>query len=560
MGFMNGVEIAEDMSQKKLPRELAPKAGNIVKDIFAKNFANGALLDGKDIPAYHKRLYEAVMECERAGIDASTAHAWLSVILDKYERGMWQDCSGNQKANLFVASNSSEINLNVIFGGGRKVEANVMYGNFGMSINARKREHVLNFNDLVPFSYLIRHGDIPAAIIFLSAGGKNECAHGACSSLEEAKEHECSPAGLAYLRLLKYVEDLRRSRHYADLEAYHAPMKDAETHKHYFHKIPLIAAFYDIGSRVVYKIGNSCKIDGTLEDYLVNSGLVKDGRLWEVVENLRAHEQDGAYTSLRGHSHEIKQTGCVDLRIRNIHLLLGLLKEIGGIFRKSERKRIMESQVCEYIIDTSHTYCGYLNTLVAVHRAGAEIKRMSGDSNPKLRKILEASLQKIEKGEVDVLFGEPEVMAAIHEFGENRLSQSTAKTLMELINGTHNDTRKTVRHAAFRESMEFIDGYPVFPGAREIEDIIGELNPGSELSETHFDLLVAEESARKNSGRFEEVRNGSKIIVTEAIVDLKTGGKLIVPERPPQNIYELMDTERSLFYEPGAKINLADAT
>jgi len=560
MKFLNGVQIAQDMTKKSLSPEVSFKAERIVTDVFERRF-NGKqeLLDGQNMLKYHKELIQVIEECKKNEIDYKVTHAWLNVILDRYENSIWRDSSAGQKADLFVASNSSEINIDLMFGGGIKVENNIMHGNFGKWINVRKPIHVEDTNDFVPFSYLLTHNNIPAAIVFLSVGDSTQECHGSgCKTLEITKtsENSCNPAGLAYLRLLKYVTDVRNSNHYADLQAYHHARINPDTKKAEFVRIPLIAAIYDTNSRVVYKVGKDCKTGQKLKDYLYDSNLVNDFRLHELARHLQLHEQDEAYTTINRNNRHIKQTGCVDLRIRNILSTGGLIKEIGSIFKKQERQRILDSDICNYVIDTSHSNCGYLNTLVAIHVAGNEMRTQMNDSNPKLRKMLESSLQKLSDGRVDVLFGAAELDAAIYEFGEHRLSNTTIKTLHNLISETGNDTRKTVRHAIKRDKTISKDGFLIFPVAKAIEDITREIIPNRTLSKEHFDLLVTEQSARENFEEYGKLQNTKGIIVTEAIIDLKTGNKLIPQERLPENFGELTDTSRSLFYRPQEKIEL----
>lgn len=576
MAYLNGVQIARQIANKALEPQMALKSQGIVNDIFAKKFAGcDSALSGQDMPLYHKKIFEVINECEANGVPHKVAHAWLNIILDKYEKELWQDCTLGQKADLFVASNSSEIDVNLIFGGGRRVEQGTMHGNFGLCMNARKKEHVLHFNDFVPFSYLLSHNNVPAAIIFL--GDRNthvKCGGHVCKSTADAKgsRQSCSPQGLAYLRLLKYVEDVRRSHHYADVDSYYHVRKNSGTGKEEFLKIPLIPAVYDGNDRTAYRVNHDCTIGEPLHEYLQNSGLAKDGRIEALVYNLKQHIEDEWYTLANGtHEHHIKQVGCVDLRIRNVLMMGGMIKEMGSVIREEEKIRILVSEISNYLINKEHTFCGYRGVLIQVHMASNEIKAAISQ-NSRLRKIISASVEKIANGETDVLFGAPELRAAINEVAGGKISPQAIKTMEEFISGTSNDTRKTMRHAVFRGCIKMDEyGYPIYGSAQAIEDAAKELlPPATFLTKEQFGLLVGEQSARENYAKYAALLDDDGIkaqmanarpgapefYVTEAMVDLKTGYTLMERENAPQSKEELLDTRRNLFYEPGKEVVL----
>ncbi|MFH1306714.1 MAG: hypothetical protein ABIH83_03625 [Candidatus Micrarchaeota archaeon] len=561
---LNGIEMAENLARRKLGHEIGSQAYDIVNRNFRNVFENSLpLLEKPACPEFHKKIVELQNACNESGISREVVHGFLPIFLDKYESKIYHDCSEGQVPNLFVASNSSEDNIEQIYGKAY-ISDKKMHGNFGQRINIRKKEHLEDANDLVIFQYLLNHKAIPAAIVF--HGSVTADSTGNCS-LEKA-------AMLSHARKLRYMEAAQKAKHYVTKSYYLYGRENIE--------IPLISTVYDKETREVYFVKNNGRIGLPLRKYIENSGLVEnDGRFKDIVNSLLEHEKDEYYTLAYKDAYAMKEIGCVDARIINLLVQMAIIKEMGSTLKQGERRRIVTSQLCSGIIDGGHTFCGYLTTLIAFHMAMNDARKIFGNRMSNARDMIELKLKQIMEGNVEPAFGAEEFSGAIEKAREasgEEIPKDRLELLVEFVSGTTNDLRKTVRHALKRGKAIFAkDGLFSFPAAEKIEDITKEVIPGIELTQPHFDLLVAEESQRENFEIYRTLLNQQDVIadMTAArgnsafdiglmIRDLRGGAKFMPPEQTPEDEIKNYTqkkqysyfVERQLFYDPGVTVKI----
>jgi hypothetical protein len=567
--FLNGEQIGHFLATNKFKKTSSQsmEIKNYIKNLFYDKFKSISLsLDNPNLNTVHKTCAQIIIQAKKErNIDPKLSYYWISFFLENFEKNLWEDCSAGQEAKLFVASNSSLLNLNVIFGGGRKIENKVMEGLFGLSFDLSDPKEIIKINDFVPFSYMISREHLPAAILFfgvaddfLSLSNKN-CSD--CSinlKIRNNPNFTCSsPVGLIIARTKKYIEDVQDAKHYADLDAYRHPSNDLNK----FKKIPIIKAIYIKQKNEVYVLNNDCTIGPKLKDYLIK---LDSKEFAQVIEALEQQEKNNSFVNLASLSLS-REIGCVDARIRNILSPNGIIKEIGSVLNNYQMEFLADSKDISAILLSSHTNCGYLNTLYALHKANNSLRIFFEDKNPVLRKMILASYKKILNGEVDVLFGEKELKAAINEAEldlNSTIDDKVKKTLFAFISDQNNDVRKTLRHALFREkALIDEDGFFVLPAARKLEQRLGEFNVS--ISQEKFDILLTEESARENFEKFSLVLKSkgfsnaffddytNKVLILSTFIrDLKTGQKFIPANSLPKSAEEFKNPiSRDLFYD-----------
>ncbi|MFN3909786.1 MAG: hypothetical protein ACK4J0_00955 [Candidatus Anstonellaceae archaeon] len=553
--FLDGMELTKKAALKYLNSEKKIlQAQEQLKKIFNSKFLESGLeLKIQNIP---KMYYEAIKEAKNNKINSNVASLFFTLYLENYQQKLWKDCSAGQEAELFVAS-SPLLNPSYLFGNG-KTENQVLYGNFGVSFNIRSLSDLAYINDFVPFSYMITHNHLPKAILFLGVGDNLAQVSQSCekcnlvSSIRQTT-HKCNnPAGIVFARARKYVEDVQAAKHYADLDAYKHVVLNAEGKEEFF-KIPIIKAIYIKDENKLYTI-NNCKPDIELKVYLKSLSSFE-----EIIKVLEENEKNYLYPQLFKYI-KTCQIGCVDARVRHNLVPFGLVKEIGSVLNKEQIKALTKNSF-DYVISSSHNFCGYIKTLYEIHKSNKELKAIFKDKNPILRKILQASYKKILNGEVGVLFGRDETLAAIYELEKDNkfLSQQTKSLIISLISGSTNDIRKTVRHALFREKAYISsNGFFVFPAAKKLEEALDSFS--LTLSKENFDFLLNEENARENLLKLSEAfraKNKSKIKLpplSAYLFDLKTGYKLVLEDSLPSSKEEFYTFSRKLFYDPSQEI------
>jgi len=550
----DGIQIANEYSKKIMQKNYL-KAKKTIERLFKSYF----LHDSNDLiniktNGIQKKLEKIINKAESYEIPQQVSLMWIKVFLEKYEKEIWEDVSQGQEANLFVASNSTDLNPSFIFG--EKIIRGKLEGNFGISFDIEKFEHIHFVNDLVPFSYMLTHNHIPKAIIFIGKAQtieevkKNEmCTQ--CTKNEKVRStlKDCSnPAGLVIERARKYVEDVQEAKHYADLDAYKHVIEKNGNYE--FKKIPIIKAIYIEQTGQIYKLNNDCTMGQRLDNYLKKELSFEKSYFEEIISNLNKFHNNNNYRFYK--QNVLKEIGCVDARIRSILSPYGMIKEIGSVLNKSQLNALKQSKI-EYLIATSHTYCGYINTLYEIYQSNKELANILGDKNPTFRKILQASYSKILDGEVNVLFGDKEFYAALDEMNIS-LSNKTKNILYQIISSETNDIRKTLRHALFRQKAKISsEGYFVFPAAQKIDQMLEEFN--IKISKENFEYLLEEEHAREN---YELLKNelGDKITISGYLLDIKRGYKTQIPANLPKDKTEVYVIERNLFYEPTEKITI----
>ncbi|MEM3361714.1 MAG: hypothetical protein QXV83_04250 [Candidatus Anstonellaceae archaeon] len=561
--FYDGISMAREITKKYSGEKNLDLIINKLEKVFENNFIETKLTKSNffNRELFFEKYSSALKLCkEEFSIDPKITAMWFNIFLEKYENKLWLNCAKGQRAELFVATNSSSINPSIIFNNGSRVMDGVLYGNFGISIDVKDAEDIKHTNDFVPNSYMITHDNLPKAIIFLSVIDSikdlntQQCIN--CSNYHKIRTSSIScsnPVGLTYLRAKKYVEDVRDAKHYADLDAYrHVTTKDS---KEVFYKIPIFLAVYNKEDDTIYSVDKNCKIS-----YKLREILPKGDKFFNDLERALVKLEKSGYSNLLQPS-LLKQIGCVDARIRNILIPVGYIKEIGSVLNSYQIKSLLESNI-DGIISSSHTNCGYISTLYSVHLANKELREVFGDKNPILRKILEASYSKLLNGKIGVFFGHAEVKAAINEAELEGffISNNTKKFLLDFISFPSHDVRKTIRHALFRNKVTLDEeGYLVLNAAKNLEERINHLP--FKLDRFKIDFLLNEESARENLNAIlstlkKEGLTNQDSLLGAYIFDLNLGYKLAIEPSLPTKEEDFYFISRRLFFEPNKQIVL----
>ncbi|MCX8163402.1 MAG: hypothetical protein N3D10_02490 [Candidatus Micrarchaeota archaeon] len=249
--FRDGISVGKEITRKYMPNSNQEEVISKLKTVFEDKFILSRAIQGyiynKNL--FYKKYLEAV-ECSKNDlkIPPQVSSLWFNIFLENYEQSFWTSCTTGQRAELFVACSSTELNPSIIFGNGVEVREGVLYGNFGVCSDIKNFEDIKNTNDFVPFSYMITHNNLPKAIIFLSSVESLDKTKNCdiCSFEQKIRDANivCSdPVGLVNLRRLKYVQDVKDAKHYSDNYGYkHVILKEG---KEFFHKIPIIAAVFN---------------------------------------------------------------------------------------------------------------------------------------------------------------------------------------------------------------------------------------------------------------------------------------------------------------------------
>ncbi|MCX8163403.1 MAG: hypothetical protein N3D10_02495 [Candidatus Micrarchaeota archaeon] len=299
-----------------------------------------------------------------------------------------------------------------------------------------------------------------------------------------------------------------------------------------------------------------CKISYKLKDILPKN----EQFFLRLIKHLESLEKENIYSSIISFS-KLRQIGCVDARIRNILIPNNYIKEIGSTLNSYQIKNLLNSDL-DAIISSSHTNCGYISTLYSIHIANNELREVFGDKKPILRKILEASYSKLLNGKIGVFFGHAEVKAAINEAELSGLfiSEKTKRFLLDFISYPSHDTRKTLRHALFRQKVYIDDeGYLVLKAAKNLEEKINQLP--YKLSQQKIDFLLNEESARENIKSIIEnlsKSNDANSITALAsyVFEIGSANKLSISLSPPEKEEDFYFISRKLFFDPKKEIAL----
>ncbi len=622
--FANGVQLAEKIAENKFGPQIAKAMQGFVGDKFKDAYPQGNLPE--DYRQYHAKALEIMNACKnfietdygrdlasscirnrtcslecnedgkgcRAGVLEPVILNFLNMNASQYSIDEPNDLSAGQAPYVFSAGPSSMSPM-VLFGSG-----------FGLHMNATCKSHVKQYDDFVPFAYLLARDNIPAMMIFWEAHLPNG----------KKATHLDKQARVAYRRMERYVDQVRHSSHYAgdrELDPHVFEGYRGRQYYEYHHigdkrrngesrvKIPIVTGVYDGEDqtfRAVFKDADkTLRYDMRMVDFIDGISLRKqDPRADLIIGNLLKNEENFAYPKLAVHGHSIKQTDCVDGRLWKGYYNVGwLIKEIGSAASDSGIIRHASSILADASAVGTHTSCGYNHTLLQFHMAFAELDRMIGDRNPQLRKLIVRSLQRLSDGETGVLFGSRELDNAIDELENERMAitKKTADLLKAFISDSANDTRETLKHALERE-LARIDksGYFTMPTAAQLEERLGDLlgkdksGRGEWLHPDHFDYLLAEATNRKLQDRYEEVLldywqgvlagshdlkvqdgNGGMLsreevrehigdklenyIITGLVTDLNSSRKFVPKKELPSTREELFGMERELYYKPG---------
>jgi len=141
----DGIQIANEYSKKIMQKNYL-KAKKTIERLFKSYF----LHDSNDLiniktNGIQKKLEKIINKAESYEIPQQVSLMWIKVFLEKYEKEIWEDVSQGQEANLFVASNSTDLNPSFIFG--EKIIRGKLEGNFGISFDIEKFEHIHFVND-----------------------------------------------------------------------------------------------------------------------------------------------------------------------------------------------------------------------------------------------------------------------------------------------------------------------------------------------------------------------------------------------------------------------------
>ena len=579
MTYLNGRDLAVNLARREMPCANPESTARKLARIRNGVFGNGPLTDVLS-STYHSKFLTFMNEAQNAGINPSVALAFSAIFLHQLEQKTWSDCSSGQNPIVFLASNTSEVDPHVIFGNGT-VSDGRMSGYFGLSMNARKTEHVGQSDDFVPFSYMFAHSGNkpPAAILFFGAYLPT---NGEPDSAAQAGINDA--AMLAAMRKALYIKRATDARHWIENDLYlYVPTKEVSR----AFKIPIIAAVYDGRDRVVRTVDADGKIKEPLyafieEQVLLRKSMEKeaDSRLATIANNLRNHEQDKSYPLIMAHARSIKEVGCVDARIAHAGDMRGMIKEIGSALTTDQMVRIASSPFSSALIYGGHTGCGYLNTLLSVHMASSKLRTMFGEKDYRLRRMLRRSLNNIAAGDTSVQLGDLDVQNAIeHTNGlRARLNGNTNELnfLLELMCSPADDLRATLYHALSRGAIKIDDdGLLSMPAAANVEEMTRELLPSATfLTKRAFDVFVTEESTRIGTDVFNlalkdpvtqrkmlDVRSSAVFDVAPMVMELRAGQHVSPAERLPQNIHELQGPiKRNQFYRPSRYATLLEET
>ncbi len=597
----NGVQLARKIAENKFGPQIAKAMHGFVGEKFTESYPDGKLPE--DYTRYHAKALEIMNACKnfietncknelaeqcirkdtcqrscavddegcRAGVMEPIILNFLNVNASQCSIDELNDLSSGQAPHVFSAGPST-ISAKVLFGSG-----------FGLHMNATQKSHVKQYDDFVPFAYLLAKDNIPAMMIFWEAhlpNGKK------ATQLDEQ-------ARVAYRRMKRYVKAVRRSAHYAGDQRLDSRVFEGCGGLQYYDyhhigkkprngeqrvQIPIVTGVYngeDQTFRAVFKNPDgSLRYDMRMVDLIEGIDLKRrDPRADLIIKSLLKNEENFAYPKLAVHGHSIKQTDCVDDRLWKGHYNVGwLIKEIGSAASDEEIVRHSVSSLADASAVGTHGSCGYNDTLLQFHMAFAQLDRVIGSRNPQLRKDAASALRRISDGKTGVLFNARELDNAINELEAEHMmiTKKTADLLKAFISDSAADTRETLKHALERGLAEIGgNGYFVMPAAAELEERVKELlnngekgGRGEWLHPKHFDYLLAEATNHKLQDRYEAVlgqkdaqeQMGEKAgtyLITGLVTDLISGRKFVPKKELPDTREELFNMERELYYKPG---------
>jgi len=439
-----------------------------LKEIHNRYFKDYLAIRRKESD-YRRAFYEYLKAAETTGLSLEDAHNFHKKAVYKQASKLRAGCQGGQHPGAIVFSNSSEDYSFSIFSSGAKIDEGhrLVNGAFGGAINVRKSKHLDQTSDFISSAYMnghmVNHGTPVAYELFVVS----------VSKAERGTEAEQNTIELGLERRQRFINDWRAAGFEVE-ENGSTPVRLMYTNDTVA-RIPLPLVMHDLGECRYYVIDKGKEIP--FEQWVKENGLETHEAVKNHLLALQDHRSEAPYfNELVKMTRVRKGLYCVDSR--HLRQNGSVIKDLGAIATEEQRRRILETAGIKNIVVCLHFNCGYLQTAMGVHEAGAEIRQAIANGIAKGKKEeAEAVLQSLRRKIEEISRGEwtgfdlNVFSARITELNGRPLSKSTLHLLKELLTSQFSDTRNTAQHMMARNMLTWDEKLNIFvmPAAAELD-------------------------------------------------------------------------------------------